>query len=126
MTYNKAQIKPILITNELCKLLHIPHKAHYKCFIRKKYMKLSYKDRNRAINYIYDYLEKNTNERFYRWYTISQQTLIFYINKYFLDNNNLKNKIGCTYEEALNYSDDQIYIRFQSNDDKNPKTFYIS
>ena len=113
MPYDKTKIKPILINENICKMLHIPHKPHYKCYIRKKYSRQKYDGKKQISKYIYDYLENNTAERYYRWYVISQHGLIQYINKYFIDTKNREIK-DIKLENNLKYTDEKIYLNIQS------------
>ena len=106
MMFNKELApKPILFKKEICKLLHIPYKAHYKCFIKKKYSSLSWNDKRKIKEYIY-----SAQAPRYRAYYMSQWELMHYLCKYYIEKNSV-NISKETLDENLNYDQNQIYLK---------------
>jgi hypothetical protein len=110
MSFNKELApKPVLYKRQICRLLHIPYKPHYKCYIKRKYSCLTWREKREIRDYILDTVPTSSR---YRHYSMSQWELIHYLVKHFIEVNpvNIAEK---TINNKLNYSDSQIYFKFK-------------
>ena len=54
MSFQKSIHKPVLYKRELCKMLKVPYKPHYKCYLKRKLGILSWRERRDLKDYIYN------------------------------------------------------------------------
>ena len=112
--FDKSKIKPIVYKSDLCKLLGITYRPHYKCYIYKKYGKLNYSQKKNIHKYVINYIKQNDFDVFVNpYYQIpiwKLNTLLDFFkeeNEYTI--NKIKNNIV-----TENYSNKQIYLKLNN------------
>ena len=109
MSFNRELApKPILYKKDICKLLHMPYKPHFKCYIKKKYSNLSWREKKVLKEYIYDKIPS----RRYRNYYLSQWEFMHYLCRYFIEVNPV-HIAKQTLHNQLNYTEEQIYFKLK-------------
>jgi hypothetical protein len=108
--FDASKVKPILYSSELLKLLRITNKPHFKCYIIKKYSRLSYNEKLK-INKYFLKLKRNLGLSIYVYnnYALSQWQLSRYLKVCIVYNTEkiIETSINYNYK----YTDEQIYMQ---------------
>ena len=116
--FDKTQYKPIIYQVEICKLLGIPHKPHYKCYIIKKYSRLNYTQKRQIHTYISNYIKDNNIDEFVNRYYNFPHWKLGVLLQYFQEEDSHKiNKIKNNLL-TMKYSNDQIYLKLETDNSK--------
>ena len=96
-TFDKSKVtsKPKLYTKNICKLLKVPHRPHYKCFILKKFRKLGWREQNKFLQE----LKKKSGMTY-----VSSYFIFNILEKYYLEENIIQQ------QTEHEFSKDQIYL----------------
>lgn len=108
--FDPTKVKPKLYSSELCKLMKISQKPHFKCYFLRKFSSLSYSEKMDLTRY-FQKVKRDQNVRIYLYnnYPITKWQLTA-----FLDYCTISDKekiIEKSINYKLNYSDDQIYMK---------------
>jgi hypothetical protein len=112
MSFQKSIYKPTLYKRELCNMLKVPYRPHYKCYLKQKLGNLAWRDRKKLKDYMHTYMEQiNGRSQRYRNYYLSQWDFQYYLRN-FIELNPVEVAEKAINIE-LNYSEDQIYYKMK-------------
>jgi len=108
--FDPTKVKPKLYSLELCKLMKIAQKPHFKCYFLRKYNSLSYSEKMNLTNYFRKIKHEN-NLRIYLYnnYPITKWQLTLFLDHCVIQNKEKIIEKSINYK--LNFSDDQIYMK---------------
>ena len=114
MSFQKSIHKPVLYNRQLCKMLKVPYKPHYKCYLKRKLGILSWRERRDLKDYIYNHMEDLRGSPYrYRHYYLSLWDFQSYL-RHFIEVNPVKVAEKAINIE-LNYSENQIYYKMKDD-----------